>query len=115
MRKQVWIRCFIVSLGFSIVMPMATQIIMAPSAGEEVIDLGAIDADELSEISDADFDQYMQSVPTRRLRGVERFKYIFTHPQYWQFYILSVFAVFVWFFASTLLVSYLHIRRRSDA
>ena len=115
MTRHVWIRCFVVSLVTALLVPVVTNTLMVPDAGEVVVDLAAIDTDRLDQMSDEEFARYTRDPPMRRLDGIERFTYYFSHPQFWHFYSLGVAASFLWLFVATTLVSYLHVRRKRDA
>jgi hypothetical protein len=96
--------------------PFFLAIPYIPADGESVVDLRAVSTQELGRISsEAELDEYMDRVPLRKVSGLDRFTYYFSHPQLAFFYFKSVLALFVPIFAATVLVSYLHVRGKRDA
>ena len=114
MPKKLWIYCFLVSVVFATLVPLFTSTVLVPEEGEVVLDLESFDADQLEGMSPEDFGGFVTSVPTRRLEGLERFTYPFTHPQYFRFYYRSVAIAFIWLFLATVVASYLGHRSRSS-
>jgi hypothetical protein len=107
-------RCLVVSLLFALAIPVFSVIIVVPEEGEEVIDLEAIDSESLRELSGEELEAYLDAVPTRRLTGLDRLTYQFTHPQYFYFFIRAVAVCFAWVLAATVVVTYMHGRSRSQ-
>ncbi len=83
-----------------------------PEEGEMVVDLGAIDLDAISRMSEQEFEESLRIIPMRRVEGMERYTYQFTHPQYFHFYWRGVLSAFVWVFLATIVVSYLNHRKK---
>ena len=115
MPKKLWIHCFLVSMVFAAAMPIVTGTVVVPAEGEEVLDLASIDANQLESMSPEAIEGFIDSVPTRKLEGLERFTYQFTHPQFFRFYYRGVAVSFVWLFLATVVVSYLGHRSRSNS
>ena len=82
--------------------------ILAPEEGEMVAGLAAIDPESIGRMSDEEFNTSMREIPMRRVEGIERFTYPFTHPQYFYFYARGVLSAFFWVFLATIIVSYLN-------
>ena len=110
MTGKVWLRCFLVSFVIACLIPLFTSVILAPEEGEMVVDLAAIDPESIGRMSDEEFNTYMRQIPMRRIEGIKRFTYPFTHPQYFHFYARGVLSAFVWVFLATVVVSYLNHR-----
>lgn len=116
MTKAIVTRCFLVSLVVSILATfVTTSTAYVPDEGEVMIDLGAIDESFLNsnlfiEGTDAEINEYWESLPTREISGLERFTHAFDHPQVWYFFYRGFLYWFVAIFMSTLFVSYLNAR-----
>jgi hypothetical protein len=107
MTKQLWIYCFLVSAVLAALMPIATSTVLVPSEGEEVLDLESISPSQLENMPPEDLGDFVDTLPTRKVEGFERFTYQFTHPQFMHFYLPSVAVSFVWLLIATVAVSYL--------
>ncbi len=114
MPKKLWIYCFLVSAVLAALMPIVSSAVVVPVDGEKVLDLTSIDASQLESMSPGEFEGFVNSVPTKKLEGLERFTYQFTHPQYFHFYFRSVAVSFIWLFLATVAASYLGHRTRSS-
>ena len=88
------------------------MVAMAPDANEQVIDLHALDSKKLKQFSKQEQFEYVKSIPTHRVEGIERITYWFSHPQWLTAYWPAVLTWFVFFFASTMFVSFLNTRDR---
>jgi hypothetical protein len=112
MNKPILIRCFLISLVMSILATtVTTSTVNVPEEGESMIDLEAMDPSDLPvDASEAEIEDFFESLPTREVSGIERYAYAFTHPQIWHFFIMACLNWFIAIFASTLLVSYLNAR-----
>jgi hypothetical protein len=75
---------------------------------EEVIDLEAIDEEIASQLSDEEFGEYIDSLPKRKVTGLERFTYQYGHPQVWLFLSQALLNWFIAIFSATLIVSHLN-------
>ena len=115
MNKKLWIHCILVSAVLAFLMPIATSTVLLPAGGEEVIDLGSIDASQLESMSPDEIGSVIETNPTRRVEGFERFTFQFTHPQFLRFYLPSVAVSFFWLLAATVAVSYLGLRSTAKA
>ncbi len=111
MTKSVWMRCVLVSLLMAAITPPLTSTIMvSPEDGEMVPDLATIDSNELEGMSSKELEERVNEIPMRKVEGIERFTYQFTHPQYFHFYIGGVLSFFPLYLLATILVSYGHVR-----
>jgi len=113
MPKKHWIHCLLVSAVLAALMPIVTSTAVVPTEGEAVLDLASIDASQLERMSPEEFEGIVDAVPTRKLEGLERFTYQFTHPQFLRFYLRGVAVSFIWLLFATVIVSYLGHRSRS--
>jgi hypothetical protein len=107
MTKTVWVRCLVVSLIIAAFAPGLSMVVIE----DEVIDLSAIQPGELSNISEKELAERVTTLPTRRVRGIERFTYPYTHPQIGLFYLRAAVTWFVGLFVATVVVSYLNSRK----
>jgi hypothetical protein len=114
MPKRLWTYCFLVSAVLAALMPIVTSIVVIPAEGEEVLDLASIDASQLENMSLEESDGFVDTVPTRKLKGLERFTYQFSHPQFFHFYVRGVAVSFIWLLLATVAVSYLGYRSRGS-
>jgi hypothetical protein len=114
MPKKLWIYCFLVSAVLAALMPIVLSTAVLPAEGQAVLDLTSIGANQRVSMSPGEFGDFVNSVPTRKLEGLERFTYQFTHPQYFHFYFRSVAISFIWLFLATVVVSYRGHRTRSS-
>jgi len=105
---KVWIRCVVVSLIASAMVPPLTMIALAPSDGEKVVDLRTFDRQSLVGLSEAEESQRILNIPMRRVTGLERFTYWFTDPGWVRAWWPSVTVWFLLFLGSTVCVSYLN-------
>lgn len=110
MPERIWLRCVIVSFAIACFVPLFTNVMLVPEDSEMVVDLSAIDPDEMSRMSDEKFQERMSDIPMRRIEGFERLTYPFTHPQYARFYVRGVILAFTWILLATLIVSFLNFR-----
>jgi len=108
MTKSNLIRCFLVSLVVSVVATFMTTSILGVPIDEEVIDLEAIDEEVVSQLSDEEFGDYLETLPKREVTGIERFTYAYGHPQIWLFLTQALLNWFIAIFSATLIVSYLN-------
>jgi len=97
-----------------IVTPLSivTYATVVTEEGEEVTDLRAIDRERLSQLSEREFCDYMASLPKRKVEGLARFTYPFTHPQIAEIYLRVIITWFIGLLAATVLVSFLNSRSR---
>lgn len=114
MPKQLWIYSLLVSAVLAALVPPVSNTVAVPGEAEEVLDLASIDANQLEGMSPEAFEELVTAIPTKRLEGLERFTYQFTHPQYFHFYYRGVAFAFVWLFLATIAVSYLGHRSRRN-
>ena len=112
MPKKLWIYCFLISAVLAALTPIVTSTVLVPAQGEEVLDLASLDRSELEGIAPEDIGDFIESVPSKRIEGFERFAYQFEHPQFFHFYIRGVAMSFVWLLLATVIVSYLGHRNR---
>lgn len=110
MRLRVWIRCLLICLVAAAVVPILTMTTIVPAEDEEVPDLRAVDRDRASNLSAEQFEEHVESIPMRRLRGLERFTYLFTDPYWLVAYWKAMILWFISFFVATALVSFLNAR-----
>jgi hypothetical protein len=108
MTKAILTRCLLVSLLISVVATLMTTSIMGAPIEESVIDLEAIDEQVVSQLSDEEFGEYLESLPKREVTGIERFTYAYGHPQVWLFLTQALLNWFIAIFSATLIVSYLN-------
>ncbi len=109
MNKSIILRCFLVSLGVSVLAAiLTTTILVAPAEGEFVFDLGTIDPEILNQGNQIEASEHLASLPMREISGIERFTYPFSHPQYFLGLLNSIFTWFVGVLIATLLVSYIN-------
>jgi len=108
MSKAILARCVLVSLVISVAATLMTTSIMGAPREERVIDLEASDEQVVSQLSDEDFGEYLESLPKRDVTGIERFTYAYGHPQVWLFLTQALLNWFIALFSATLIVSYLN-------
>jgi len=112
MSKLVLIRCFFVSFVISIISTIySTTIAVTPAESELVYNLRSFDESILSQGTEAEVNQHINSIPMRTLSGLERFTYSFNHPQAWDFILRGLLNWFFWVFTATILVSYLNAKK----
>jgi hypothetical protein len=87
--------------------PPLTLVVMVPAEGEEVVDLRTADRRNQAGLSEAEMAKRMESLPMRRVTGLERFTYWFTEPGWFLAWWPSITVYFLLFLASTVCVSYL--------
>jgi hypothetical protein len=109
---KVWIRCIVISLIATAMVPPLTLVAMAPAEGEEVVDLRTADRWNRAGVSEAEMAKRMESPPMRRVTGLERFTYWFTEPLWFLLWWPQVTVWFLLFLASTVSVSYLNGRAK---
>lgn len=66
--------------------------------GEEMTDLRAIDPNKMEPMGFEVSGKHLVTLPTRKLVGLERFTYPFTHPQIGKFYLQGVGTWFIGLF-----------------
>lgn len=110
MTRKILLRCFLVSLLASAIVPPVTMVALAPDADEQVIDLKAIAPEKTKTLSKQEAIEYVQSIPTHRVHGIERLTYWFTNAWWLTAYWRAVLTWFLFFFGATSLVSFLNVR-----
>lgn len=105
-----WTRCLVVSVAIALIATPLSIISYVPDETEEVIDLSELEPERTSQMSAQELEDYVTSLPTRRLEGLERFTYPFTHPQILHFYLQGVIMWFVGLFIATVLVTFWNTR-----
>jgi hypothetical protein len=115
MNFKIWLRCLLVSAITCAAVPPLTMIALAPANGEPVVDLRSVDPHRLETLSKQDFQEYAKTLPVRRVHGLERVTYWFTHPQWLQLYWRAVITWFGIIFAATSIVSFLNTRDNQGA
>ena len=108
MSLRVWVRCVVVSLIASAMVPPLTLVALAPSEGVEVIDLRKFDRNSLTGLSEGEATKRIVNAPMRRVTGIERFTYWFTEPNWVLNFWPSVVTWFGLFMGATVCVSYLN-------
>lgn len=99
------LRCLIVSLVLAVLASViATSVVLAPPSGTVMT---AVDGDEPDPrgLAQEDYDDYLMTLPTRTVTGMERFMVAFTHPQYWHFQRRAMTTLFAVLLMGTLLAS----------
>ena len=112
MTRKILLRCFFVSLFASAAVIPATMVALAPDADEPVADLRAIDPDKLTQLSEQEQTEFIKTIPMHRAQGIKRMTYWFSHPQWIMWLWPGVVTWFLFFFASTVFVSYLNAREK---
>ena len=114
MLQDSWLSCALVSIAFAVLVPLISSTIVVAGASDDAIDLGALENGQLQDEIGENI-QIVDNIPTRRLEGLEKFTYQFTHPQFFQHYLRGVVTSFVWLLFATLTASYFGQRHRNDA
>ena len=112
MTRKVWVRCLLVSLLASVAAPLIMIVPLAPDAGTEVPEFRGIDPDKMNSLSERGKVEYLQTIPTHRVQGIERFTWLLSNPWWVEAYWRGIVTWFVLFLASTVLVSFLNARDR---
>lgn len=112
MSAKLWIRCIVVSLIATAMVPPLTLVAFLPADGEEVLDLRTADRWNRAGVSEAEMAKRMESPPMRRVAGLGRFTYWFTEPLWFLAWWPQVTIWFLLFLASTVSVSYLNVRAK---
>lgn len=110
MTRKILLRCFLVSLFAAAAVLPVTMVAMAPDTDEQVADLRAIDPNKMAQLSEQEQTEHIKSIPMHRVQGIERITYLFSHPQWLMGWWRGLITSFLFFFASTLLVSVLNAR-----
>ena len=106
MNRGIIFRCVVVSFVFAIVASVASiTFLSAPASGETFIDMSLVDSEAMETMSVEDVHRHVASQPTRKVTGLERIFYSFSHPQVWLFYLRAVFTWFAGLLLATLSVS----------
>lgn len=95
MTATVFLRCLIVSLLASALLPFATVVVVAPTGGPAALEASA---------------HGVQSVPTRRLQGFERLGYMLLNRQWVSLYWPTMLTSFAALLTVTVVVSILNAR-----
>ena len=100
-------RCIVISFIIAIVAAlMSMTVLTAPAEGEMMPDFSHESSAPLSKMSQDEVNSYVQEVPLKKVAGVGRFFYQFSHPQVWFFFLQSVFTWFCGLLAATTIVSF---------
>ena len=103
MKKSTLIHCLLVSIIVSIIAAMfSTTILVAPGEGEEVLDLSHVATNT------GNIELMVESIPMRQVKGLERFTYPLSHPEYTTFFLKAISTWFIGLFIATLIVSLLN-------
>ena len=99
-------RCIVISFIIAIVAAFISMTVLtAPAEGEMMPDLSYETSVPLSKMTQAEMNAYIQEMPVKKVTGLKRFTYQFSHPQVWFFAFQSVLTWFCGLLAATLLVS----------
>jgi hypothetical protein len=111
MTRRVLLRCFLVSLVASVAVLPATFVALAPDTDQQVPDPRALETDKINSSSTPEqVAEYVKTIPMHKVQGIERITYWFSHPHWYIGLWRGVITWFLFFFASTVFVSFLNAR-----